>query len=205
MSVSNVKPPSKWSMLFAGLLPLLAFSFIEEKYGPAWGTVAGMVFGLGEIIYEKVKFKKVSGITWIGNLLILFLGGISIFTADGVWFKLQPAIFELFFAVFLWGSVLLKKNFLWEMLKKQGFPADKPELIRKVDALTVRLGFFFLIHCVIATFAAFYWSTSAWVMLKGVGLTVSMMVYMLVEFYFLRKYFITARKNPSDHDSQGPQ
>ena len=66
------------SLIFGGLLPVLAFTLIEEYHGPVWGTVAGMIFGLGEIIYEKVRFKKVSTITWIGNAMILGLGGLSI-------------------------------------------------------------------------------------------------------------------------------
>ena len=83
------------SFIFGGLLPVLAFTLIEEYHGPVWGTVAGMIFGLGEIIYEKVRFKKVSTITWIGNAMILGLGGLSIISQDGIWFKLQPALFML--------------------------------------------------------------------------------------------------------------
>lgn len=67
------------SLFFGGLLPVIAFTVIEEKYGPQAGLIAGLVFGVGEIIYELVRYKKVSQITWIGNGLLLGLGLISFF------------------------------------------------------------------------------------------------------------------------------
>lgn len=186
----NMKPaPTKKSQaisfFFGGVLPIVAFTVIEDNYGPVYGTIAGMIFGSGEIIFEKIKYKKVATITWIGNLLILVMGGISIISQDGVWFKLQPALFEAFFAFFLWGSVLMKKNFLLMAAEKQG-QTIPPVVAEKMNGLTVRLGFFFALHAVLATYAAFYWSTSAWAWLKGAGVTISMLVYIAIEFAFLR-------------------
>ncbi len=148
-----------------------------------------MAFGLGEIIYEKIRFKKVSRITWIGNLMILSLGTISIVSQDGIWFKLQPALFEIFFALLLWGSLIRpisKMSFLLMMADKQGKPI--PEILRpSMDSLTLRLGFFFAIHTVLATWAAFNWTTAQWALLKGAGLTVSFVVYLAAEIFWIRK------------------
>jgi intracellular septation protein len=180
-------PPGKTQALaffFGGLLPVIAFTVIEEKWGTIAGLVAGMVFGLGEIIYELIKHKKVSLITWIGNGLLLGLGAISLISEDGIWFKLQPALFEYGFFVFLAGSWLLKKPFLVLMLEKQNPTA--PDLKQRMSGMTFRLGLFFLAHGLLATWAAFYWSTESWALLKGVGLTVSMIVYMALEIVVAR-------------------
>jgi intracellular septation protein len=173
------------SFFFGGLLPILAFTLIEDNYGPIYGTIAGMVFGIGEIIFEKIKYHKVATITWIGNILILVMGLLSIISQDGFWFKLQPAIFEAFFAIFLWGSVILKKNFLLLAAEKQG-QVIPPILAEKMNGLSIRLGIFFAIHAVIATYAALYWSTAAWAWLKGAGVTISMIVYILAEIFVIR-------------------
>ena len=69
-----------------------------------------------------------------------------------------------------------------------------PELFRKqmekmkqlLYGFTLRLGLFFFIHAGLAVWVAFYGSTSAWLLLKGVGLTASLVVYMVVEMLFLR-------------------
>lgn len=173
------------SVFFGGLLPVIAFTVIEEKYGVLYGLIAGMVFGVGEIIYEFVTQKKVSAITWIGNGLIIGLGGISLFFNEGIWFKLQPALLEAGMFVFLAASWVMKKPFLVMMIEKQN--PEAPDFIKKqMSGMTLRFSFFLLAHAVLATYAAFYWSTEAWAILKGVGLTVSTILYMFVEVLWAR-------------------
>lgn len=173
------------SLFFGGILPVIAFTLIEDKYGTLAGLIAGMVFGFGEIIYEYFKFKKVSTITWIGNGMLLGLGAVSLISSDGIWFKLQPAIFEFGFFIFLVGSWFMKKPFLVLMIEKQN-PTAPDFLKERMNGMTFRLGLFFLAHAILATYAAFYWSSEAWALLKGVGLTVSMIVYMFIEVFFAR-------------------
>lgn len=175
-----------YALLFGGLLPVILFTVIEEKYGTVAGLIAGMIFGVGEIIYELIRYRKVQIITWIGNGMLLGLGAVSLFTVDGIWFKMQPAILEFLFFVILAGSWLIKKPFLKMMMEKQN--PNLPEPVKEnLSGLTLRLSFFFLLHAVLATYAAFYWSTEAWAILKGVGLTVSMIVYMVIETLLLRR------------------
>ena len=95
------------SLFFGGLLPVIAFTLIEEKFGTLAGLAAGMIFGAGEIIYEWVKYKKVSTMTWIGNCLLLGLGGVSLISSDGLWFKLQPVLIEAGFFIFLLDSCII--------------------------------------------------------------------------------------------------
>lgn len=173
------------ALFFGGLLPVIAFTVIEEKFGTMAGLIAGLIFGFGEVVYEIVKYKKVSTITWVGNGLLFVMGGVSLFTQDGIWFKLQPAIFEFGFFIFLSGSTIVKKPFLKLMIEKQN--PEAPQFLKDaMGGLTFRLGFFFLLHAILASYAAFYWSTESWALLKGIGLTVSMIVYMVIEVLFMR-------------------
>lgn len=192
--LSNSTKSQGLALLFAGILPVVAFTIIEEKYGVEWGTVAGMTFGLGELLYEKIFLQKISFITWVGNGLILGLGGISILAKDGIWFKMQPALLEFFMGLLLIGSWWMKKAFLLEMSLKQN--PQLPDGLRSfLEALTLRFGIFFLAQSALATWAAFWWSTEAWAFLKGAGVTLSMIAYMLIEFLILR-FKITKQQRP---------
>lgn len=183
--MKNTKNKNLIGFFFGGVLPLVAFAVIEDQFGIIAGIVAGMVFGLGEVAYEWLTVRQISTVTWVTNLMILCLGLISLIFNDGIWFKLQPAILEAFFAIFLWGSVALKKNILLTMAEKQGQPI--PEFLHgAMKGFTIRMGFFFIIHAAIATWAAFEWSTVNWALLKGVGLTVSMVVYIIIEMVYIR-------------------
>jgi intracellular septation protein len=192
-AASNSKPKSQAiSLIFGGLLPVIAFTVIEDQYGPVWGTITGMAFGLGEIIFEKWKYKKVSQITWIGNILILGLGIISIFSQDGIWFKLQPALLETFFAILLVGSVIVKKPFLLMMAEKQGTALN--DVVKPLmSGMTFRLGLFFLLQSILATWAAFRWTTAQWAFLKGIGLFIFFGIYLGFEFLFIR-WTVSRRK-----------
>lgn len=191
-----MKTPSKktaaLSLFFGGILPVIAFTLIEDQYGPVWGTIAGMIFGGGEIIFEKWRYQQVSKMTWIGNAMILVLGGISIISQDGIWFKLQPALFEAAFALILWGSLFTKKPLLAMMAEKQGTKIE-PTIYPLLKGMTFRLGLFFAIHTLLATWAALHWSTTAWAMLKGFGLMGSFFIYLIVEILWIR---IQIKKNP---------
>ena len=72
------------------------------------------------------------------------------------------------------------------MIEKQN-PAAPEFLKNAMSGMTLRISFFFLAHAIIATYAALYWSTENWALLKGVGLTVSMILYMVIEIIWIRK------------------
>lgn len=192
------------ALFFGGLLPVIAFTVIEEKYGTVAGLIAGIVFGLGEVLFEIIKYKKVSSMTWIGNGLLFSLGGASLFLNDGLWFKLQPAIIEFGMFIFLSGSCFIKKPILKLMIEKQN--PEIPEFIKQsLSGITLRLSFFMLAHALLATYAAFFWSSESWAVLKGLGLTLTTILYMVLESLYLRLK-IQRTKNKRDADyHQHPQ
>jgi len=173
------------ALFLGGILPVVAFTVIEEKYGTFWGILAGMAFSLGEMAWEWARHRSVSTITWATGLLILLLGSISLWASDGIWFKLQPALMEFAFFVLLVGSVLMNKPFLQAAMEKGGQKVP-PVLLPFLPGLTLRMGIFFGLHSALATWAAFYWNTSAWALLKGVGFTGSLVLYMGIEIYAMR-------------------
>jgi len=181
------------ALLLGGVLPIVAFTVIEEVYGVLWGLVAGMALGLGEIAWEWLRARKVEAFTWAGNGLILVMGGVSLVTQEGVWFKLQPALIEIVMGVVFLVSVMLKKPLLVSLMEKslraQGnaVQIENPVALQALRGMSVRVGIFFLLQAALATWAALAWSTAAWALLKGVGFTASMVLYMGAEALILRK------------------
>lgn len=172
-------------LLFGGILPVIAFAIVEDKYGVIWGTIAGMVFGVGEVVYEKLKLGKVNNITWFSNALILVLGGISLISQDGLWFKLQPAILLLTFGAIVIASSVMGKPLLVAMALKQN-PDMRPEAIPFMTRLNLRFGILFIVMGAISTHAALYWSVEAWAFLKSIGVTLIMIAYLAGEFIYAR-------------------
>lgn len=186
------KPPNQLRSLIAGgLLPVLAYTLIEETAGLWWGLVAGMSFAVVEIGWEWRSRRRVDPITWGGAAFILVLGTISLATQEGLWFKLQPAILSGVLALVCWVSVLLDRALLVALAVKQGALArvapPLQEFVRRAfKGLTLRVGLFFAIHGGLGVWAALSWSTRNWALLKGLGLTIGFGVYLVIETLILR-------------------
>lgn len=179
--------------LLLGILPVVGFTVADAYYGPLVGTIAGMALGAAEIAWERYSTGKVSRLTLGMNALVFILGAVSIATQDGLWFKLQPAVFELTFGAALVGAWLRGKPWLFWLteaaMKKQGreLPIEARERMQAAfSPIMLRLGLFLLAHAALATWAALRWSTEAWALLKGVGFTGSVVAYMLIEMRALR-------------------
>jgi len=182
------------TLFFGGLLPVIAFTVIEHSYGPVWGTIAGLIFGAGEIIWELRRDGRVSGITLSSNILIFVLGAISITTQEGVWFKLQPAILVLAFGIWLLATNWRGQPMLVALTKKQN-PHLPEHVVAFLKGLNFRLGLFFFALAALSTWAAFFWSTEAWAFLKGLGAPLLMGAYLIVEVLLFRFRLNSRRSN----------
>jgi intracellular septation protein len=180
------------NFLLGGLLPVAAFVVVEQICGTIGGVIAGIVFGGGEIIWEFRRNGKVQGITWLSSGLVLVLGLASLWEGNGVFFKLQPAVFLLVFALIFLGTSALRRPFLAEMARKQN-PDIPPEILARFHGINTRLGVFFLFLTALSVHSAFYWSTAAWAALKAAGLPALTALYVAAEVLWIR---FSARRGP---------
>lgn len=183
------------TLLMAGVLPVVAFAVLEDQFGVEAGLIGGMAFGVFEILYEWKSRGKVEALTWAGNLLILILGGVSLWFKDGIWFKLQPALIAFLLGTVLFSSVLADRPLMFEMARRQQeilmsgrglAPEVEAKLKRALSGLTGRLALFLWIQAGIGLWAALYAKTHVWAAIKGVGFTASLVVYLVVETLLLR-------------------
>jgi len=174
-------------ILLGGLLPILAYVLVEQVYGTIGGMIAGVVLGAVEVGWEYRRYGKVQGVTWLSSGLVLVLGGISLWEGEGVFFKLQPAIFLLVFALIFLVSSLLGRPFFVALAKKQN-PGLHPFLEERFHGINWRLGFLFLALSALSAYSAFHWSTAAWAALKAVGLPAGVFAYMLIEVLWIRLF-----------------
>lgn len=173
------------TLLVGGVLPIVAFAVVENYYGTVGGLIAGIFFGLAELIYEKLRFGKLQGITIAANLMVIVLGGLSLIENDPVFFKLQPAFMIFAFSGLLIGSSALKKPFLLALARKQN-PTLPESAHRALSGLNLRLGLFMILIGALSVYAAYRWSTAHWAILKGVGVPLLIGVYMLAEVLWIR-------------------
>lgn len=181
------------SLFVGGLLPVVAFALVENFYGTMGGLIAGITFGVGELVYEYFRFRKVQGITIASNILVIALGGLSLIEDNPIFFKLQPALIIFAFAGLLIGSSLLKRPFLVALSRKQN-PAAPEVVFQRLGGVNLRLGFCMIGIGLLSVYAAYAWSTANWALLKGVGVPILLVIYLGVEIFLIRM-FVKKSKN----------
>lgn len=171
--------------LILSLLPVGVFILIEALYGTVAGIIAGAVSGVGEIAYEYWKNGRVDRLTIVSNLLVLGLGGLSLYEDNGAFFKLQPAILLFVFAAALIGSSLLGRPLLVLLAQKQR-PDLPPLAVERLRGFNFRMGLCLTAIGALGAYGAFYWSTAVWATFKAVGAPVLMIAYTAIDFSILR-------------------
>src|ERR1700683_1829323 len=92
-------------ILLLGLVPVIVFWLVEDKFGTFWGLIAAMVWAVGEVVYEYARYKRVDRLTLFSTGLVVILGGLGAWLDKSILFKFQPVIMEVVFAaILIWGG-----------------------------------------------------------------------------------------------------
>jgi intracellular septation protein A len=180
-------------LLFLGLVPVIIFWLVEEKFGTFWGLIAAIVWAVGECIFEYAKNARVEKLTLFSTGLIVILGGIGAWLDKSILFKFQPVILELVFVgILIWGG---RKGdpLLFVMAKKtrpEVFANQSPPVIEfqknMMKKMTRNLLVVLLLHSVVLSYAAVYGTTGQWAFWKGVGFNVFLFIWAAGEFLMMR-------------------
>ena len=181
-------------LLFLGLVPVIIFWLVEDKWGTLWGLVAAMAWALGECIYEYVKNKRIDKLTLLSTGLVVGMGGIGILLDQSVIFKFQPVIMELIFAGILYWGGRGGEPFLLKMArqsKPEVFQNQNPEIYERqknyMARMTRSLMGLLVLHCVVLSYVALKGTTGQWAFWKGIGFNVFLGMWLLIEFIILKR------------------
>lgn len=172
------------SFFLISFLPALAYWYLEENYPVKVAITGGLLLSILEISLEKIFTKHVHKISVFNFFLILFLGCLSLLGDDGIWFKLQPFFTGVFMGSYLLIKVLKGKGLMYEMM--EAFNHDLPPL-PVWRPLEFHLSLLFLGYGLFMGVVALFFSTSQWLFYKTAGFYISFIVFMGIEFYFLRR------------------
>jgi intracellular septation protein len=172
------------SILLFGLLPLIAFVIVDSFAGVRSGVIAGVLFAIAEAAYTLIVYKTVDELT-IGTLvLVLIFGFLSYKSKKDIYFKLQPVVLGVLFAIVLFVMQALGKPLLVMMIQKYQlmFPEEVRELmlseanLRVMEKLSSILGFGFLIHAALVAYSAFRMNKWWWLIIRGIGFYLMLIV-----------------------------
>lgn len=150
-------------------------------------TVAAIIAACLQIIYVKARGRKVDAMLWVGFIVIVVFGSLTIYFHDGNFIKWKPTIIYWVFAVAMFIAQFgFKKNMMRQAMEAQiKLPED---VWHKVGLSWIAcFGLLGLIN-LLAAFVLFKDDTSAWVSFKAFGITGILFVFIIGQTLLLSKY-----------------
>ena len=147
-------------------------------------TVVVIVATMAQVAYLLVRRRKIDMMLWITFVLVVVLGGATIWFHNATFIKWKPSVLYWAMGLSFWISqALFHKNLLQTLIGQQ------LELPGKVwQRLNVAWIAFFGLMGLLNLYVAYSFSTSTWASFKAFGATGLMLVFMVAQGLYLSRH-----------------
>lgn len=147
-------------------------------------TLVVMIATLVQAAVLKLRGKKIDLMLWISLVLVVVLGGATVWFHNETFIKWKPTGLHWAMALTLWISqAFFSKNLIKAMLGSE---------LQLPDAVWLRLNrawvLFFAAMGVVNLYVAYNFSTSAWANFKVFGVTGLMLLFVVAQSLYLGKH-----------------
>jgi intracellular septation protein len=106
------KEPGAGARLLIDLGPLIVFFVSNLVWGVFVATGAFMVAITAAIALSLVRYRRVSPLLWFSAVMVLVLGGATLYFHDETFIKIKPTIYYLIVAALLGFGLATRRNLL---------------------------------------------------------------------------------------------
>ena len=132
MASEGKQEPSGGGRLLIDIGPLLVFFLVNflAPVPPALkifvATGAFMVAMVAAMIFSAIRYRTISPLLWFSGIMVVILGGFTIWLHDETFIKMKPTIYYLFVAALLGFGLITNKPLLKSVLGSSypGLDAD---------------------------------------------------------------------------------
>lgn len=168
MTETKTETEGSGTRLLIDLGPLIVFfaaNFFAPVPGPTkifFATGAFMIAMIAAMLLSQVRFGKISPLLWFSGIMVVLMGGITIWLHDESFIKMKPTIYYTFVAALL-GFGLYTRRPLLKMVLGSSYPGLDEDGWRK---LTRNWALFFLAMAIVNEAVWRNSSTDFWVSFK---------------------------------------
>ncbi|MGZ8136245.1 MAG: septation protein A [Methylococcaceae bacterium] len=164
--------------------PIILFFIAYKAYDIYVATAVVIVATTLQVGYAWFKYRKVETMQWITLILVIIMGGATLYLQDEQFIKWKLSIIEwLFGSAFLGSQFVGKKTFVERMMSAN---LTLPTTIWK--RLNAMWGCFFISVGFINLYVMYNYDTDDWVTFKTFGVPGLMVIFIVLQMVFLYKY-----------------
>ncbi len=170
-------------MLF-DFFPIILF-FIAYKFQDIYfATIVAMISTILQVFFSWIKKKKVEMMHIITLVMIIFLGGATIFLQNDIFIKWKVSVVNWLFSIILLGSHFVGEKTVIERLMEKSIELPKYVWNRLNVSWS---GFFAFIGC-LNIYVVYNYDTDTWVNFKLFGVLGITLVFVILQSIFMAKH-----------------
>ena len=165
--------------------PLAVFFIANSRGGIFVGTAAFMIAVVVALATAWLLERRIPRLPLVTGIFVLVFGGLTLILQDDLFIKLKPTIVNSLFALILLIGLVLRRNFLKQVLS-HAFQIDD----RGWTILTYRWIGFFIFLAVLNEVVWRTQSTDTWVAFKLFGVMPLTVVFSLLQLPLIKRHFV---------------
>jgi intracellular septation protein len=190
VTVNEQEQASPMAKLAIDLGPLIIFFAVNAWLGIFAATGAFMAAIAAAMIVSKIKYRHISPMLWFSGVMVLVLGGITIWLHDETFIKIKPTIYYTTVAALLLFGLYTGRNLLKAVLGT-AYPGLSE---RGWQLLTRNWAVFFLIMALINEAVWRTTSTEFWIGFKLWGFLPATFIFALANVPMLMRHGMQLEK-----------
>lgn len=172
--------------LLFDFFPILLFFICYKFFGIYTATAVAMGASVFQVVFHRLKYQSYEKLHIISLVLILVLGGATLFFHNPWFIKWKPTgIYWLSALVFLGSTFIGKKPIIQKMMEGN---------VQLPSKIWLRLNYawaiYFMLMGALNLYVAYYFNTDIWVNFKLFGGAGFMLVFVFIQALYLTKHAI---------------
>jgi intracellular septation protein len=164
-----------------------------EEASALLATIVVIVATAVQVAYLLLRRRKIDLMLWMTFVLVVVLGGATIWFHNATFIKWKPSVLYWTMGLSFWVSqTIFRKNLLQTLIGEQ---LDLPAGVWQ--RLNVAWIAFFAFMGLLNLYVAYSFSTSTWFTFKAFGATALMLVFMLVQGFYLSRHLKPETATPA--------
>ncbi|MEE9354463.1 MAG: septation protein A [Methylococcaceae bacterium] len=170
--------------LLFDFFPIILFFIAFKTHGIYAATTVAIVATVLQVSYSWIKHRKVETMNWITLILIVVMGGATLYLQDEQFIKWKPTVINwLFGLAFLISQFVGKKPFV-ERMMSSNITLPHPVWLR----LNLSWSLFFVTMGFVNLYVIYNFDTETWVNFKLFGMLGLTLAFVLLQAIFLSRY-----------------